>query len=380
MDALVDMLGDRDAAVRGAVIEAMASHPEGSDPPKVLAEGLKDESAENRAAAIMLLHSFRRGLDPWVPILLRLAEHDSDPLVREWCFKTLRDDVRPPAVSAAVVPVLTASLKSADAKVRSQVVYLLGEFRGDAGEAIPELRRILNEPPAPEVAPFGGLTNEFDPGTAAAWALCRIAPGSPAEEEVIAALIEVARSGSLSRQVWATIAPGRIQTVCRSGRTRSHQGDERQHRCRQIRAREIQPLGTRQNRTWHAIGRPGRAAASACARVQGRGLPSQCHGGAASVRAESHGGHPQNSRTERRSRQGGQGGGSEGPARHRERAVKGRSVTSNEGPCYLLATQTRRSCPGERYSSPRICFDVAAGTGSGRPILARPTEFGLAPA
>jgi HEAT repeat protein len=208
-DALVETLGDRDAKVRLAAIKAIASHPlESGDPPKALAEGLKDESAENRAAAIYGLISFRQGLDPWVPILLRLAERDPDPSVRQQCFTTLNYAFKPPAITAAVVPVLTASLRSEDAKVRSQVASLLSALGADARAAIPELLRVLNEPLDPQVAPVEGPFVTFDPASAAASALGGIAPRSAEAKEVIAALIEVARSGPLKRRGWAAYALG----------------------------------------------------------------------------------------------------------------------------------------------------------------------------
>jgi HEAT repeat protein len=209
MDALVETLGDRDAKVRLAVIKALASHAlESGDPPKALAEGLKDESAENRAAVVSGLNLFRRGLDPWVPLLLRLAERDPDPSVRQQCFITLNYAFKPPAITAAVVPALTASLRSEGAKVRSHVATLLSVFGADARAAIPELLRTLNEPLDPQVASVSGPFATVDPASAAASALGRIAPGSAEAKEVIAALIEVARSGPLKRRGWAAYALG----------------------------------------------------------------------------------------------------------------------------------------------------------------------------
>jgi HEAT repeat protein len=208
MDRLVEMLGDRDAGVRRAVINAIASHPSGSNPPDALARGLKDESAENRAAAVGGLTFFERGLDPWLPILLRLAEHDPDPSVRERCFTTLSYAFKPPGVTSAVVPVLTASLRSEDARVRSEAASLLGVFKADARAAIPELLRILNEPLDPQVVPVRGPSATFDPACAAASALGWIAPGSAEAKEVIAALMEVGRSAPLSRRGWAAVALG----------------------------------------------------------------------------------------------------------------------------------------------------------------------------
>jgi HEAT repeat protein len=66
MDSLVERLGDRDALVRGAAINALASNPgQSGDPHKALAVGLEDESAENRVAAINGLLFIRQGIDPW---------------------------------------------------------------------------------------------------------------------------------------------------------------------------------------------------------------------------------------------------------------------------------------------------------------------------
>jgi HEAT repeat protein len=203
MDALVEMLGDRDAGARRAAINAIAAHPSGCDPPKVLAEGLKDESAENRAAALSCLRVYRQGLDPWAPILLQVAERDPDRSVREECFRTLAYAFKPPAVTLAVVPIMAAGLRSKDAGVRSAVASTLGEFSADGRAAIPDLLRVLRECLDAQRGPTGGADH---PAHMAAFALGRIAPGSAEAKEVIAALIEVARSGLESRVGWAAVA------------------------------------------------------------------------------------------------------------------------------------------------------------------------------
>jgi HEAT repeat protein len=208
MGALAETLGDRDDKVRLAAIGAMTSHPGTSEPPQALAQGLKDESAQNRVAAIRGLNFFRKGLDPWVSHLLWLAEHDPDSSVRIQCLTTLTFAFKPPAITAALVPALTASLKSDSAAVRSQAAALLGQFRADAQPAIPELLRVLNEPPAPGVGSKRSPFNAFDAASKAEEALGRIAPGSPEAEKVIAALIEVARNGPESRRGWAAYALG----------------------------------------------------------------------------------------------------------------------------------------------------------------------------
>jgi HEAT repeat protein len=208
INALAGMLGDRDPKVRLAAINAMTAHPARSDPPDALVEGLKDESAENRAAVIRGLMFFRQGLDPWVPILLRLAEHDPDPAVRAGCFNTPRQAFKPPAVTAASVPVLIASLRSGDANVRTHGILLLSELGFDARAAIPELLRILNEPLVPGVVSKRGPAGTFDPGCEAASALGRIAPDSVEAKRVITALMEAAATGPINRRGWAAHALG----------------------------------------------------------------------------------------------------------------------------------------------------------------------------
>ena len=172
MNELVALLGDRDADVRRAAINAVASNSGGNDPPKALVHALKDESAGNRSAVIRGLTEFRQGLDPWVPLLLGLAEQDPASSVREDCITTLGSAFRRGAITAAAVPHLIASLKSGDVKVRSHAAFLLGEFKADAEAAIPELLRILIEPMAPGVVgvgPIVGPDMTLDPACAAAW-------------------------------------------------------------------------------------------------------------------------------------------------------------------------------------------------------------------
>jgi hypothetical protein len=77
------------------------------DPPRALALGLRDKVAQNRRVAVAGFSFFGQGLDPWVPILLDIAEHDPDPSVRDQCFTTLDFGFKPPALTADVVPVLT---------------------------------------------------------------------------------------------------------------------------------------------------------------------------------------------------------------------------------------------------------------------------------
>ena len=205
MDALVEMLGDRDAGARRAAINAITSHPSGIDPPKVLAEGFKDESAQNRAAAVSCLEVYRQGLDPWAPILLQLAERDPDRSVREQCFNTLSHAFKPPAVTVAVVPVLAAGLKSKDAGVRLQLASVLSEFRAEVWPC--GYPATCSAFCVGGSTPIGALAGEMTSPLTFAIAQRAGSRWSSAEaKEVIAALIEVAHSGPERGVGWADVA------------------------------------------------------------------------------------------------------------------------------------------------------------------------------
>jgi len=210
-DALVEAFGDRDAKVRGAVRHALASDGSGApvDPPKVLSAGLEDESPENRRTAIVALTRFRRGLDPWISTLVRIAEHDDDRSLRATCANAL-NGIKPPAVTSDAVPALVTGLGNSDAQVRIQVALLLGRLGPDAGAAVPSLLRVLTEPVDPQLArsQSGVMMHDDDPANAAALALGRIAPRSKAAREVIVALTEVARCGHRIRRGDAAFALG----------------------------------------------------------------------------------------------------------------------------------------------------------------------------
>ncbi len=216
MSALGALVHDPNADVRLAAINTLASRrTERGELPAILAEGLKDESAKNRARTIQLVSLERKGLDYWVPLLLDLAVPDPDPTVQYECLLILSNVCRPPAITAAVVPALISRLKSRDARVRLYAASLLCYLGADALAAVPELLRVINEPLDlhGEAAIRPRNMNNPDPATAAAWALGHIAPGSAEEKKVIAALMEVVRSGPVSRRGWAAVALGEFREV-----------------------------------------------------------------------------------------------------------------------------------------------------------------------
>jgi len=205
--ALTEALGDRDAKVRGAAIFALAADTSISGPPKALAAGLADESAENREATVMALARFPRGLDPWITPLLRIAEHDDDRSVRRATVGVLIGLNGTSTITPAAVPALTAGLGSGDPQIRTLSASILSRLGTGAEAAIPALLRVFAGPIDGEGAGFA------DEGRAAealnaADTLGFIAPGTASAKQVVTAFTEVARLGKGLRQAKAAWALG----------------------------------------------------------------------------------------------------------------------------------------------------------------------------
>jgi HEAT repeat protein len=207
--ALLDLLGDRDAEVRKAAIFALGPvAPKAfQEPPKALLAALDDESAANRAVAIGTLTAFPRGLDPIMPLLFKRMASD-EPQVREACAQAL-GRIRPSALTPGVAAALLDGLKSRDREVRLRIVRLLTRISPDVATAVPALIAVLNEPIDSDQADMEGTTGNTTysgPAHAAAAALGRLAPGTRAAGQAVAALAEVARSGAPQRQSSAAAA------------------------------------------------------------------------------------------------------------------------------------------------------------------------------
>jgi HEAT repeat protein len=207
--ALLDLMDDREAAVRQAAIGALRDVPTSvlGDPPQPLIAATEDESAMNRAMAISVLSNFPRGLDRLIPIVFRHMEHD-EPMVRETCTQAL-SRIKPSALSASVVPTLIAGLKSPNADVRIRLIPLLARLSPDARTSVPALIAVLREPIGSDISTLTGTppsTTYQGPAQEAAKALGRIAPGTPAAGEAIAALTEILRSGPPQRRAEAADA------------------------------------------------------------------------------------------------------------------------------------------------------------------------------
>jgi HEAT repeat protein len=191
--ALTDSIGERDLAVRLAVLRAIHDVDFRAPfiVPKALGAALEEESAEVRAAAAAALWRAGLGIDPYVAVLLRHAEHDADARVREVCAGTLQH-LAPPLVTMAVLPDLIPALRSPDAKLRVVASQILAALGPAAAPAVPALIRSMADPSARKSWP--------DPGAQAAEALGRIAPRTAMAEQAITALIEALGAAEIERK------------------------------------------------------------------------------------------------------------------------------------------------------------------------------------
>jgi len=207
--AFMVMLGDRDPDIRGAALRALGVvGPKVSlDPPPALIAALEDESVDNRAAAVDALANFTRGLHRSLPSLLRSLER-ARPEVRKGHINLL-DRVRPPKFSAEVVPAFIMALESRHREVRYLAASRLGFFGNKASAAIPALITVLRQPIDPGSDGPGKATEPLDsrePSFAAASALSVCAPGSEWSREVVAALVDILRSGGREQRGSAAMA------------------------------------------------------------------------------------------------------------------------------------------------------------------------------
>jgi HEAT repeat protein len=194
--ALAASLGDRDPEIRLAALRVLAtiSPLTEVEPPKELVAALEDPSAGNRATAVTALTGFRRGLDPSMPTLFRILEHDEEQ-VRAVCAHAL-ERVRPPAISATAVPALIVALHRSDRRVRAVACFVLMQLGAEARAAVPVLLAVAREK-------SGDLPNSDpaakDLGDLAIQALGKIAPRTDSAGEAVAALTEILRAHDASQ-------------------------------------------------------------------------------------------------------------------------------------------------------------------------------------
>jgi HEAT repeat protein len=213
--ALIAALADQDDTVRAAAASAMgAAGPKiSAEPQQQLVAALKDQSAATRAAAGKSIPRFEHGLDPVLPILVRMAANDNQT-VHEACMQALHE-LKRSAISAAAIPALVEALGSTDRQIRIDAISLLTQFGAKAKDAVPGLIAVLNEPLTSDSTTAGGRGGAFvtiytGPAHLAAKALGEIVPGSPSAGVAVAALSRVVRGAARQRRSSAADALGKF--------------------------------------------------------------------------------------------------------------------------------------------------------------------------
>jgi HEAT repeat protein len=189
---LGESVHDTDPSVRAAALRAL--HDIGNRmpfvPPDSVGTALEDDSPQVRYWAAGALGHAGRGIDPFVTALLWHAEHDPEAEVRAVCAFELRDCIKPPAVTPAVVPALTEALKSNNQLVCSAACGMLATFGAKSTTAIPTLIGMLRRG-AVGPGPPAGETSSPDQVSWTATALGAIAPGTAQAEQAATALLEI---------------------------------------------------------------------------------------------------------------------------------------------------------------------------------------------
>ncbi len=205
--ALLAATRDPNALVRAEGLRALRSR-EALTPPRFLSligPALDDPSPTVRAAAAQAIQGFGAGIEPLVPALLRRGQDDPDPGVRDACATAL-GRIRPGDLSTTVIPAFTAAIdrSGTPAALREHLIEALTRFGSKAAPAVPAIARTLisaeREPdrPSPKETEPLSLEATYRPTPAeerillrrnAAQALGALAPGTPAADEAISALI-----------------------------------------------------------------------------------------------------------------------------------------------------------------------------------------------
>lgn len=250
MEAISPLCRDPDATVRATAILGLQytySDRYRHDntkfrrlPLEMVQRALDDPAPEVRRAGAGALFRYGPGVEPMIPTLIRLAEHDPEDNVRRECASVLTI-MGPPDVTAAVVPPSVAALERRDLPVllRTALISAMVNFGPDARAAVPAIISLLRtaerEPrhrslphippvvgplpgaPAPTATgdistpsgatpqammastpPVGGrsivafdddVTSRVELRRAAAMALGRLAPGTPMAGEAVSVLI-----------------------------------------------------------------------------------------------------------------------------------------------------------------------------------------------
>lgn len=193
--ALGEAVADPAASVRTAALLTLQKYAGAAakldfPPPKAVTRALEDDEPRVRQAAAEALGSFRSGVDPMVPALIRHGGHDPDPQVRAGCAHAL-GRLGPPAITPALLPEYVAAIEGPGlpSELRENLIEGLCRFGPPARVAVPAIIRALRSARARIDGPDPDMRAVMLRDSAAR-ALGRLAPGTAFASEAIAALAD----------------------------------------------------------------------------------------------------------------------------------------------------------------------------------------------
>ncbi|QDT91766.1 HEAT repeat domain-containing protein [Gimesia algae] len=141
--ALIESLNDSDEDLRILALQILEHIDQNTEPAlPAMINALKDPDRNVRIAALTPIASFGAKAIDAVPILEKwIGSDDEFSHVSAVGHILMIDSTR----SKELMPVLIKSLKSDDFGIRCQTVWLLGQLGELAKEAMPELKRLLND-------------------------------------------------------------------------------------------------------------------------------------------------------------------------------------------------------------------------------------------
>ncbi len=217
--ALVERLGDDEPSVRLEAIRGLGvlGSRVGKTPPPLLVAALDDAAEVNGEAAAMALATYRQGLAPLLPSIVRSLD-DHPPRYRKAVVKLLEQIQGPPLNTGnqdswfgpAAVDGLIAALDAEDSAIRDRAVTALASFREAAGPAAPLLARNLARSLGARSAGADG--SDADEAVAIIDCLREVVIGASDQHEAAAALAKALEPGRGTRmRVAAARAIGKLR-------------------------------------------------------------------------------------------------------------------------------------------------------------------------
>lgn len=141
--ALIEALKDPDADLRILALQILEHIDQNTEPAlPAMIKALEDDQRTARIAALAPAASFGEKAIDAVPILEKWIGSED-----EFCHVTAAGHILmiDPSKTDELLPVLIESLKSDDFGIRCQTAWLLGQLGELAKEAMPALKRLLND-------------------------------------------------------------------------------------------------------------------------------------------------------------------------------------------------------------------------------------------